>query len=319
MAGMSEITAQESQGRAQPGRHRKLEVGLALAAIYLIWGSTYLAIRLAIDTLPPFLMAGTRFLVAGGLLFLFSRVRSRTGGTPRQWLTAALSGGLMLAGGNGAVVWAEQFAPTGLVAVLVATVPIWIVLFDWASGRGGVPGLGVVVGVLWGFMGVVVLISGSELGGGAVQDWLGGMVVLGGAACWALGSLVARYGARPRSLGQGAAMQMLAGGCVLLILAILNGDPGSWDPGRVSLTSIVAFWYLVVFGSWVGFSSYVWLLRNTSPALASTYAYVNPVVALILGWGLAGEPMAPRTFLASFIILSSVVLITTQRVSRGPG
>lgn len=292
---------------------------LALAAIYLIWGSTYLAIRIAIDTLPPFMMAGTRFLVAGGILYAWSRFRARGRGTAGQWLTAAISGGLMLGGGNGSVVWAEQFAPTGLVAVLIATVPIWIVIFDWASGRGGAPSLGTMVGVLWGFLGVVVLISGSELGGGAVDDRLGGLVVLGGAAAWALGSLVARYGARPRSLVQGAAMQMLAGGCVLFVFATVNGEPGSWDATGMSIASVAAFWYLVVFGSWVGFSSYVWLLRNTSPALASTYAFVNPVVALLLGWSLAGEPLEPRTFLASFIILSSVVLITTQRVSRGPG
>jgi drug/metabolite transporter (DMT)-like permease len=298
------------------GKGNRARILLALSGLYLIWGSTYLAIRVAIETLPPFLMAGVRFLVAGGILFFWARARGASPATGKQWGTAALSGGLMLAGGNGAVVWAEQFVPSGLVALLVATVPLWIVILDWASGRGGAPSGGTLLGIIWGFSGVALLVSGAEIGRGSAQDLLGGFLVLGGTVAWATGSLVVRYGARPTSAGLGVAMQMLAGGAVLLVMALIRGEPAMLRIGSISLASVTAFSYLVVFGSLVAFSSYVWLLRRTSPAVASTYAYVNPVVALALGWALVGEPLGTRTFLAAFIILSGVVLITSRRVSR---
>jgi drug/metabolite transporter (DMT)-like permease len=225
----------------------------------------------------------------------------------------------MLAGGNGAVVWAEQFVPSGLVALLVATVPLFIVLLDWASGRGGAPSGGTMFGILWGFLGVAILVSGAEIGRGSPQDLMGGLVVLAGAMAWAAGSLVVRYGARPSSAASGIAMQMVSGGAILLVVASFRGELGMVDMDRVSWASVAAVSYLVVFGSLVGFSSYVWLLRRTSPAVASTYAYVNPVVALFLGWALAGEPLGAGTFLAAFIILSGVVVITSRRTSRVTG
>jgi drug/metabolite transporter (DMT)-like permease len=220
--------------------------------------------------------------------------------------------------GNGAVVWAEQFVPSGLVALLVATVPFWIVLQDWASGRGAPPGIGLSIGIVWGFAGVALLVTGSEIGLAGPQDLFGGLLVLGGAACWSVGSLVARYGARPANAAQGNGMQMVAGGAALLVVAAIRGEPTAFDPGGMSLPSVLAFFYLVIFGSLVGFSSYIWLLRNTTPAQASTYAYVNPAVALFLGWAFAGEPLSARTGLAAFVILSAVVIITTQRTRGGP-
>ncbi|MFH1763367.1 MAG: EamA family transporter [Gemmatimonadota bacterium] len=299
-----------------PVTSRGLRIGLALAGIYLIWGSTYLGIRIAIDTLPPFLMAGVRFLVAGGALLLWARARGADWPKAILWKASAISGILMFLGGNGAVVWAEQSVPSGLVALLVATVPLWIVLQDWASGRGGPPGMGVTFGILWGFAGVTLLVTGSEIGMAGPQDLLGGLLVLVGAGCWAAGSLIARYGARPASSALGNGMQMVAGGGALLLLGLLRGEAAAFDPTGVSMASVLAFLYLVVFGSLVGFSSYIWLLRNTTPAVASTYAYVNPAVALFLGWALAGEPLSARTGLAAFVILSGVVIITTQR-TRG--
>jgi len=301
-----------------PGEGRGYKIALALAGIYFIWGSTYLGIRIAIETLPPFLMAGFRFLLAGGVLLLWSKARGSGGHSLSLWKTSAISGLLMFLGGNGAVVWAEQFVPSGLVALLVATVPLWIVLQDWISGRGGPPGLGVTLGILWGFAGVVLLVMGSEIAMAGPQDLLGGLLVLGGAFCWSVGSLVARYGARPASAAVGNGMQMVVGGGALLLVGLLRGEPGSFQPGSVSSASVLAFFYLVVFGSLVGFSSYIWLLRNTTPAVASTYAYVNPAVALVLGWALAGEPLSPRTGLAAFVILSSVLVITTQRTRGSP-
>jgi drug/metabolite transporter (DMT)-like permease len=224
----------------------------------------------------------------------------------------------MLAGGNGAVVWSEPFVPSGLVALLVATVPLWIVALDWLFGRSEAPAGGTLFGIVWGFVGVAILVSGGEIGRGTSDDLLGGLLVLGGAAAWATGSLVVRYGARPPSPGLGTGMQMVAGGGVLLLVAGVRGELAMVDVGSVSAASVGAFFYLIIFGSLVGFSSYVWLLRQTSSAVASTYAYVNPVAALFLGWAVADEPLGPRTFLAAFVILTGVVLITAQRASRAP-
>lgn len=297
---------------------RKLRVALALGGLYFIWGSTYLAIRFAIETFPPLLMASLRFLVAGSILYAWARWRGAPRPSGLLWRTAALSGGLMLLGGNGSVVWAEQYVPSGLVALLIATVPLWIVLQDWIWGRSGTPGAGVLFGILWGLGGVTLLVTGSEIGKAGPQDLLGGLLVLMGALSWAAGSLVARYGDRPDSAALGNGMQMLAGGAGLLLVGFLRGELPDLDPGAVSGSSLLAILYLVVFGSLLAFSSYIWLLRNTTPAVASTYAYVNPVVALLLGWALAHEPLSFRTALAAFIILTAVMLITTRRTKGGP-
>jgi drug/metabolite transporter (DMT)-like permease len=297
-------------------RSRRLKLALALASLYLIWGSTYLAILMAIDTLPPFLMAGVRFVVAGALLMGWAR--SRGGGNPGSevWMTATVAGMLMFLVGNGTVVWAEQYVPSGLVALLVATVPFWIVLLDWALGRGGAPGPGVALGILLGFAGVAILVSGSEIGRAGTEHLMGGLLVVIGSVSWAAGSLVARYGARPPSAAMGNGMQMLAGGVFLLALGLLTGEAASFHPASASLSSLLALLYLTLFGSLLAFSAYIWLLRNTTPAVASTYAYVNPVVALLLGWALAGESLSPRTGLAALVILSSVFMITA-RPTRG--
>ena len=233
------------------------------------------------------------------------------------WKTATVAGILMFLGGNGSVVWAEQFVPSGLVALLVATVPLWIVLQDWVFGRGEAPGPGVMAGILLGFAGVLLLVSGSEIGRAGPEHLLGGVLVLLGAGSWAAGSLVARYGAHPPSAAMGNGMQMVAGGVSLLVLALVAGEAGSFNPAAASTPSILALLYLTVFGSILAFSAYIWLLRNTTPAVASTYAYVNPMVALLLGWALASEPLSLRTGLAAFVILSSVVMITL-RPARGP-
>ena len=297
---------------------RRVKVVVALGALYFIWGSTYLAIRFAIESLPPFLMASSRFILAG--LFLYALARWR--GAPRPsgalWKTAALSGGLMLLGGNGSVVWAEQYVPSGLVALLIATVPLWIVLQDWVWGEGGAPGAGVLFGIFWGLVGVALLVTGSEIGRAGPRDLLGGIFVLGGALSWAAGSLVARYGRRPDSASLGNGMQMLAGGLGLLLAGTVRGEWAHLDLDTVTWVSLAAVLYLLVFGSLVAFSSYIWLLRNTTPAVASTYAYVNPVVALLLGWALASEPLSLRTGVAAFIILTAVMVITTRRTAGGP-
>ena len=297
---------------------------LAFGALYLIWGSTYLAIRFAIETLPPFTMAGVRFAVAGSVLYLWTwRVRGVPHPDRRAWRAGTAVGALLLLGGNGGVVWAEQYVPSGLVALLVATVPIWMVLLDWLSG-GERPGPFVVFGLLWGFGGVALLMSGGEIGATTPRALLGGLAVLAGSLSWAVGSLYSRTAALPRTRAgapaprMATAVQMLTGGSLLLLLGLLTGEAARIDPGGVSLRSALALAYLVVFGSLVAFSAYIWLLRHASAARVSTYAYVNPLVALLLGWALADEPLGPRTLVAAAVILSAVALITVRGgVRRG--
>jgi len=282
----------------------------AFAGLYLIWGSTYLAIRFAIETLPPFTMAGVRFTVAGAVLYLWSRhLRGVEAPSRSQWRAAAVVGGLLLLGGNGAVVWAEQFVPSGLVALLVATVPFWMVLLDWVAG-GARPTPGLVLGLLAGLGGVALLVTGDEVGGAGPSALLGGLAVLGGAFLWAAGSIYSRSADLPSSLRLGSAMQMLTGGAMLLGVGAILGEWAEVDPAAVSARSALALGYLVVFGSLIAFSAYIWLLRVSTPARVSTYAYVNPVVALVLGWALADEPITPRIVLAAVIILAAVVAIS---------
>ncbi|WIG58489.1 MAG: Permease of the drug/metabolite transporter (DMT) superfamily [Ktedonobacterales bacterium] len=302
--------------RQKMSESRGIQVAAALLAVYIIWGSTYLAIRFAIETLPPLLMAGVRFLLAG--ILLYGWVRLRGGARPKllHWRTAAVLGGLLLVGGNGGVVWAEQFVPSGLTALLVSMAPIWMALLDWLRPGGQRPRVMVAVGLALGLGGVALLVAaGSTQSSGPLQ--IGGLLLVVAASfSWALGSLYAQHAPSPTSPLLGTAMEMLAGGALLMVIALATGELGQLHPDAISVRSLAALGYLVIFGSLVGFSCYVWLLRNTALSLASTYAYVNPMVAVFLGWALAGEQLSPLTFVAAAIILASVVLITTFRAAR---
>lgn len=302
----------------------RVTVVLAFAAVYLIWGSTYLGIRFALETLPPFLMVGVRYLVAGGLLLGWAWLRGGLRGPGKtlslaSWRAALIAGGLLLVGGNGGVVWAEHLGvPSGLTALIVCTVPLWVVLLEWLgprSVRTGRPGRTVTVGVLMGLAGVVLLFGPSDL---TVEGMslLGGLVVVGASLSWAYGSVISRRLALPTSPLLGTAMEMLAGGAVLLLLGLATGEHGriAWD--QISAKSLLALVYLILFGSLVAFTSYVYLLKVVPTSKVATYAYVNPVVALFLGWGLAGEAFGSRALLAAAVILGAVVLITTFRRPR---
>jgi len=289
---------------------------LAFAAIYLIWSSTYLAIRFAIETLPPYVMTGTRFLTAGALMYAWTRLRGAPPPTPIQWRSAALIGALMLLGGMGSVAWAEQRITSGMAALLVTTMPFWIVLLDWARG-GGRPGGRVVFGLLLGFGGVAVLLGPGELFGGPATDLTGAGAVLGAAVCWAAGSLYSRGAELPRSPFLGVGMEMLAGGVLLLAVATLRGEWDGLAPDAVSLASLLAWGYLTVFGSLIAFTAYIWLLKVVPAARVATYAYVNPLLAVLLGWALAGEPLTSQTLIAAPAIVGAVVLINTAR-QRAP-
>ncbi len=295
---------------------RRLTLVAAFAAVYLIWGSTYLAIRFAIETMPPFLMAGVRFTIAGGILYAAARALGARGPTRRHWKSALVIGGFLLLGGNGGVVWAEQTVPSGLTALIVAIVPLWMVLFDWLRGSGTRPGAGVALGLLLGFIGVGLLVGPNGLGEGARIDPLGAGVVVLASVLWAAGSIYARHARLPESQPLATGMEMLAGGALLLIAGTGFGEIGRVDLAAISTRSTLALLYLIVFGAIIAFTAYVWLLRVTTPARAATYAYVNPVVAVVLGWSLASEPLGPRVLLAAAMIVGAVVLIVGRPARR---
>jgi drug/metabolite transporter (DMT)-like permease len=289
----------------------RLEVAAAFLAVYIIWGSTYLAIRIVEESLPPFFMAGTRFLLAGIILYALSRVRGASRETKSDWGRAATIGGLMLLGGHGAVVWAEQWVPSGLTSLLIATVPLWLILIDSIQLRTR-PNVRVIGGLTLGFVGVILLISSFESLGEGQITLIGGAVLMGGAFLWANGSLYSRSAKLPSSQMLATAMEMVAGGMLLLLASAVSGEISQVRLDLVSERSLVAWMYLVLFGSLVGFTCYIWLLKKVSPARVSTYAYVNPIVAMFLGWALASEPLTFQSVIAAVVILASVAIITTK-------
>jgi drug/metabolite transporter (DMT)-like permease len=296
----------------QPRSSRALII-LAFAAIYVLWGSTYLAIRYAIDTLPPFLMAASRFLIAGTILLAWAAVsREPIRQALSQWPKALLLGAMLLLAGNGGVTWAEKYIATGLAALLVASEPLWVVLLNWGITRHR-PNAKVLLGVFIGLAGVALLVGG-DLGQADASSKMSlvsaGVVLLAGFS-WAAGSVYANHRPIKAPTPIASGMQMLGGGLLLLVLAVVAGDIQRLNLAKASWVSIGAVCYLIVFGSLVAFTAYSWLLRNVTPARAATYAYVNPVVAVLLGWSIASEPLTLRMLIAATIIIGSVVLITT--------
>lgn len=290
----------------------------AFAAVYLLWGSTYLAIIFALKTMPPLLMAGARFLLAGGILYGVMRLRGEPAPAPRHWRTTAVIGGLLLMCGNGGVTLAERTVPSGVAALLVAMVPMWMVLLEWLRPGGSRPTGRTLLGLLVGFAGIVVLVGPGALGSGGVDPFGAGLVMLGSLA-WAGGSVYSRGADLPRSALLATGMEMLWGGAWLTLAATLTGEWGRVDPSAFSTESILAYLYLVVFGSLVGFTAYIWLLGVSTPARVSTYAYVNPVVAVLLGWWLLDEPLTGRVLGAAAIIVLAVAVITTgKRAAAAP-
>jgi drug/metabolite transporter (DMT)-like permease len=297
--------------RSLPDRPSTGWIVAAFAAVYIIWGSTYLAIHYAIGTIPPLLMAGARFLLAGAILYGWSRMRGAARPTPVNWRASGAVGAMLLLCGNGGVVWAEQHVPSGATALLIGTVPLWMALLDWLRYSRRRPGRGTIIGLILGFIGMIVLVGPVGLSGSI--DPIGAMLLMIAAICWAWGSLYAREAELPSAPLLATAMEMTVGGALLLAAGSIMGEWSQFDPGAISSASGIAFTYLVIFGSLVGFTAYAWLLRVSTPAYVSTYAYVNPVVAVLLGWGVAGESVTLRTLLAAGIIVMGVVVITTCR------
>lgn len=278
--------------------------------IYLVWGSTYLAIRFAIESLPPLWMAGWRFLLAGALMFAWVRVRDPERPTLRHWGTEALIGALLFLGGNGGVTWSEQFISSGLAALLIATVPLWVALIEWVRPHGRRPAPAVFAGVAMGLAGLAILIGPEQLLGGERPHWGGALAVLIGSIFWSIGVIYSRHAHTPRSPILGAAMQMMCGGALLILASLATGEAARLDLTHVSARSWISFLYLVFFGSVLAFTCFAWLIRVVSSSKVTTYAFVNPVVAVLLGAAFAGEKLTARTMIAAAIIIGAVALLT---------
>ena len=299
-----------NDGRSHASRG---QIIAGFASIYVIWGSTYLAIRYAVETIPPFLMGGVRFLISGTILYLWSRYRGAPRPTRIHWRNAIIAGGFLLLGGNGAVIWAEQFVPSGLTALLVSILPFWLVIIEWVRPPRRRPSGAVLVGLILGFVGIIVLVGPSSAGGHGNVAPLGALVLILGSLSWAIGSFWSRDAQLPESGLLTTGMEMLGGGALLMIVAALSGEFAQLDVHAISRASAIGLLYLVTFGSLLGFTSYIWLLDKVSPARLGTYAYVNPLVAVMLGWAIAGERLSIRTGVAAAIVICAVALITTAR------
>jgi drug/metabolite transporter (DMT)-like permease len=299
-----------------PERRAPAGLILAFAAVYLIWGSTYLAIRYAVESIPPFLMMGTRFLAAGMILYGFQRVRGVSRPSLENWKAAFLIGGFMFLGGAGALAWSEQWLPSGLAALLVAVVPMWIVLVDWARPGGTRPAGRVLFGLAIGFVGVAILVGPVDLSDSNRMYVLGSIAIMFGSLSWAIGTVFSRRVNLSPSPPMASAQTLLAGGALLLAAGTLAGEWSRFDVALLSFRSGLAWVYLVTFGSLIAFASYIWLLHKTTPTRLGSYAYVNPVVAVFIGWAFAGEPFGPRTLFAAAIIVTAVALIVSRRPKK---
>lgn len=303
-------------------RSSTLAVAIALGTVYVVWGSTYLAIAFVVESMPPLLAAGTRFVVAGLTLIAFLVARDRwqrqrgveahglQWPSAVQWRTAFIVGALLLLGGNGMVSIAELTIPSGIAAVIIATTPIWLSVFDALLTRR-MPSLLAIGGLVVGLVGVGILLLPST--GLDALDPVGIGILVVATVCWASGSLYARRGPLPANHLLGTGMEQLAGGLVLLAVGVAIGEIGGFDPAAVTTSSLLGLAFLIVFGSLVAFTAYVWLLNNVAVTTVATYAYVNPVVAVALGFAFRGETLTPRSLLAAGLIIGAVVAMVTGR------
>jgi drug/metabolite transporter (DMT)-like permease len=283
----------------------------AFAIVYVIWGSTYLAIRVGVESFPPLLLAGARHLTVGLILYAVMRWKSSERPTALQWRTAIITGGLLQFMGNGGVCVAEKTVPSGITALVVATVSLWMVLVDWIRPGGTRPAARVFAGIFLGLAGVALLVGPAHLGGSARVDPIGLGILVAASLAWACGSIYSKHGLLPSSPVLGVAMQSLAGGALLCVTGFFTGEVRVLHVAEISQRSWIALLYLIVFGSMLGFTAYLYILQKSTAARVSTYAFVNPVVALLLGWLLAGEAITLRTALAAAIILTAVLLVIT--------
>lgn len=304
-------------GEAQ--KKQFLYIAAALGAVYLCWGGTYLTIRFAVETMPPFLMAGVRFGVAGLIIYVWARLTGAANPTAAECRGGAIVGLLLLIGGNGGVVWASKLVPSGVVALMVAAAPLWFVLINWRWQGSERPTQGVMAGILLGFGGITLLVA--DTGGLANTDRVdpvGGAVLILASFLWALGSLYSRKTTMPPNPLMANGVQMLIGAAMFVVIGFLSGEWSEVHFSAVTAKSVWSLLYLIIFGSVIGFSAYVWVLRVAEPALVSTYAFVNPVIAVLLGWAFGGEALGFKVIAATTTIIAAVVLITLNQKKQQP-
>ena len=290
----------------------KSKIWLALIALYLVWGSTYFGIKVAIETIPPFFHAGVRFLISGIILVAWQRAAGQQIPTRKQWISTAIIGSLLLLGGNGLVSWAEQFIPSGIAALIIASVPLFLVAAEAIRPNGVKPNWQSIVGLLIGFVGIYVLINPAEASTGTGLNIYGVAALLSACLLWATGSVYSKSADLPKSALMSTGAQMLMGSIGLFIVSLATGELHGWNPAEVSTRSMIGLGYLITIGSIVGFGSYTWLLQNAPISLVATYAYVNPIVAILLGVWLGHETLEPRIGLATAIIIGSVIFINSR-------
>jgi len=294
----------------------------AFAAIYVIWGSTYLAIKYAVATVPPFFMTGARFLIAGAVLYAWSVIRARRGGvdaeprqpaavTRRRWRDAFIVGALLIVGGTALVGWAELSVPSGITSLILATTPLWMVVMESAIESKRAPTPRVIGGVVVGIVGLAVLVGPSLFAEGGDLNLLGVASLALAALTWSLGAMFSRRAAVPTSPVRATAMQMVAGALLSVVVGLLIGEHRQLSLDAITPASMIAVGYLVLAGALVGFTAYLWLMRVSTPSRVATHAYVNPVVAVVLGWAVLGESVTARTGVAMAIIVLAVVLIVS--------
>ena len=302
-----------AEPRAAPSR---TAVVLAFAAIYLIWGSTYLGIRVAVETVPPFLMAGARFAIAGVAVFTYLLLRGAAWPRAAQWRDHSIIGVFLLLGGNGIVSWAEQRTPSGFTALILGASPLIVVLLDWVRPGGKAPSAALAAGVLVGIAGICLLLGPGAIPAGYRPPAADIVALFLASLSWWIGSLYSKHSVSGTPLMMAATIQMLSGSASMLAVGWMLGEGSRLHLGGVSPHSAMAFTYLVIVGSIVAYPTYVWLLEHCTPAKVSTYAYVNPVVAMFLGWAILGEPINLRILLAAAVIIGAVAIITIGRTRR---
>lgn len=295
----------------------KTKIWIALITLYIVWGSTYFGIKVAIETIPPFFHAALRFLISGVIILLWQKAAGQEMPTRRQWVSAFIVGNLLLLGGNGLVAWAEQFIPSGIAALTIATVPLWLVILEALRPGGVKPTWQAIVGLAIGFAGIFVLVGPAEFSGGGMKlDPFGVAALLTACILWASGSIYSRSADLPKSSFMTTGAEMLMGSIGLIVVSLLTNELKGWNPAEVSARSLVGLVYLITVGSIIGFGSYIWLLANAPISLVATYAYVNPVVAIMLGYLVGNEALEPRIGLATAIIIGAVVFINSKGKPR---
>lgn len=291
----------------------KTKIWTALILLYIVWGSTYFGIKVAIETIPPFFHAGVRFLVSGLILVIWQKAAGSEMPTRKQWISTAIIGTLLLLGGNGLVSWAEQFIPSGIAALIIGSVPMFLVVLEAVRPGGVKPTWQAIVGLLIGFVGIFILVGPAEISGGEMNlDPFGVIALLSACLLWALGSTYSKNADLPKSTMVTTGAEMLMGSIGLFVVSLLTGELNSWNPAEVSARSLYGLLYLITIGSIVGFGSYIWLLQNAPISLVATYAYVNPIVAVLLGYWFGNEVLEPRIWLATAIIIGSVMFINRR-------